>query len=324
MTRALGIGDDAVYGTSAAPTKYIPVEKYEVIDLDNGTKFSQNVGYYMETNARGGVVNAGAKFSFPLTSDDPGMLFESLMGADSISTTAHTDDHEHDAVPKTANKPVSLCFSGDLAAAQEKVTSAIIEEMTITIPKDGYVMCEMTAHGQSYDLEALQTPTFSTTKVFMSTDADQKIMIGAAGASAQDLKMHNFKMTVKRKTKHQDTHGSREPRYAKFTGMEVTGSFDYIYDVATIDEYHLGAGAATTYGADVMSRELAFECDAAELIVTAEDYFFSATMKDCIITKRKKPTSGQDEEIATYDWKAQMPAAGDGIALKWWNALVGY
>lgn len=322
MARSVGTAKQAAIGTAVAPTAFCNAIKYEFIDLDNKQSSYAPIGSYADEGPRAGAVKPGVKITFPLKTEGTEHFWMSFFGDGACTTTDHAGDSENDFVPKTVNEYITITAAGDVAGAQEKLTGGIVEEVSFDIGESGGVIeVSITAHGQSYDLEALAVPTFTTTIAFSGIDST--IKIGAAGASAQDTAMQTLSVSWKRKTVFNTIPGSREPVTAKCEGFEVTGKYTYLYDAATHDEYHLGVAAGTTYQAGLLSREIAVDMDNLVDIGNGSNYQFTFIMRDCILGKRTMSVDGPGQQIATYDFKAYKPivAANDLLTLGLWSSV---
>jgi len=320
MTMSVGVGVQAAdtFVTAVAPGTFINALSYEVTP-DNQIQCEPTIGQRGKLDPTPGDFVVSWKFAFELRGKNAGPLLGALFGdgSDTAAIVAGAD-YSHTFKMNDAEQWLTLTFAGKLAASQEKVTGAFVEQMDFSYEKGGKcIVVEVSGKGHSYDIEALAAATFDTTGKYTGHHAD--LQIGAVGATASDTAIESLKLTIKRRWELHYAPGSREPVDADMLDLEITGSIDRRYDDLTQHKYFLGAAAATTPAATLTAEEMDIDLDTGVDMGGGTTYQLDINLKNIYFHKRSMAVKGRDRHLETYDFEAYVPSAGEQITVVYYN-----
>lgn len=212
----VGLSFETTYGTSVAPTVFIPYESIKVEDdikkiVDNTKRAILTKDFQVYNATRSGKVEIDTDV-YPET---VGFFFKSILGQGTVTGSAAPYTHAFKVVNQLAP---SLTVSDFNAISERQYAGAVLSEVGLKF--DAENVMKMSAKFESFAsaTTTTATPTFSVTNPFMG------FQLKATLNSVQNKNVVGGEVTIKRETKlHFGANQTTNPSKYTTGRIEVTG-----------------------------------------------------------------------------------------------------
>lgn len=318
-TRYVGLGKEASYGEDVAVTQYISAID-ESFSEDNQIISEEEMGQRGMNKPMPGAFKPDGGFKFYAEPENIGLLLYALCGGET-PTDLTGGEYRHDFTPTDVAKYLTAAVGTDLAGARKTYPGYAVKKMKFSLSPNNKLLVEVDGFGKTFNLDALDTPSFSALDPFVFHQGDVKI----ATTPNTDVQA----MTIEIENMWEEdgyTIGSRLRRRANLQGLSVKGTMDILFETLTELELFLGKAAQTAPLEDEQftKQQLDLDIDSHVLIAAATNYQLNFEFKEVLYNTNKANISKQDRTIQNLEWEAYVPTSGDQFKIELFNSVASY
>ncbi len=317
--RYIGVGKEAIYGTSVALTEYLDAIDEGIKD-DNSIVADQTMGVRGLTKPTPGQFKVGGPFKAYAEPENLGLLLLGLFGAGSDTpSTPEAGVTLHTFIPTVTPQYLTIGIGSDVTAGQKTLGSAAVRKAKFSIGPGQKLLAEFDVFAQTHKVDALVAPTFSTKQPFHWVHASAKI--------ATVAKTYVKAMTIEVENKWEEadyTVGSRLLRNAPLGGMVVKGTMDVMFDQLDQLKMFLGGAAVTAPAATLTKQRLDLEFISDVLAGATQFYFMKFIMLETLFKTHKANINKRDRTIENLEWECYWPTAGAQFSILYQNTIAAY
>lgn len=308
--KELGIGIEALAGTSVAPQVYVPFlecslqEMHEPI-ADNSAKGVRD--------AQGNDSVEGKKWGegnvkIVLDAKIAPYLFALALGE--VDTTANATYYTHTFTRKEDNPPLTATFWKGREVDSANFPYGVVNSLELEFSDD---VASLNAEIISrYPVTQTRTSTYSALKYYTFRNAVVKV--GASVGAVAEIKVKEFTLNINNNAEALHRPGDNDADIIPFKQFEVTGSFTVIFD----NDDWLDAFK------DLTKQALVIELTGGKIGSTNVDEKITITIPKFRVQKREEGADLDDLVEETIDFVAEYDDTDGTIKIEVKNDVDGY
>lgn len=230
----LGVGLEAAYNTPVAPTDYIPFTNEtlfsHVKNDDITAAYAQRDKIYASVPTQQYSKGDVEMYLDPKLS---GYFFASALGTPITVTSLGSGVFKHYMTRSNSNTPQSLTLISNRTADQVQFAGVAVDQLELDV-KDSFATVKAGLIGQFPTDTVTGAITTASGTVFAYPQATFAFGTTVSGAqSASNLKLSEFKLTVKNNAEAVFRHGSATPASINYKEFEASGDMTLFFENTT-------------------------------------------------------------------------------------------
>jgi len=312
----MALGKESAFSTAVAYTKYVDIYK-DGVTADRQIMYLDTVESRNTHKQAVGTYKVGGPIDFPIAPENCGFILLGSLGAVSSSVVNAVDKHTF--TPADTITTFTLGLGGDVAAGENKLTSAFIKKLSIKAAVNEFVSGTIDVIAETSEQAAIATPTFSALTPFSFTEGD--ITIGGVS----DTNVEAIQIDIENNV-YEDGYsiGSQFLRRAQWGGLKVSGTMDLNFGSITQWKKFYDGSTGTSPATPV--APFALNASFTGPIISGSDaYQFNVLMGSVIFDTRSGNQDKQSRMHENISWTAiYNVSASRTIAIELQNEIAAY